>query len=37
MIRKKGKYGIDSLYGTLCGKNEVEHWPSPEEIKNIWE
>jgi putative addiction module antidote len=38
LIRKKGKKSLAKFYGILTEKTgEVEHWPTPEEIKNIWE
>jgi antitoxin component of MazEF toxin-antitoxin module len=38
LIRKKSRHGIAKFYGILDRKiSEVKHWPSPEEIKNIWE
>ncbi len=38
IIEKKGKRSIAQFYGILDRKTgEVEHWPTPEEIKSIWE
>lgn len=40
VVLKKSRVATDvtRFYGVLQEKTgEVEHWPSPEEIKNIWE
>ena len=38
IIKKKGRHSISQFYGILGRKTgEVEHWPTPEEIKSIWE
>lgn len=38
IIRKKVKHGMAQFYGVLSDKKgKVERWPTPEEIKSIWE
>lgn len=37
IIKKKGKQSIAQFYGILEKRGRVEHWPTPEEIKSIWE
>ncbi len=38
LLTKKGSHGVAELYGTLQEKTgEVRHWPTPREIKSIWE
>ncbi len=38
IIRKRSKHNMARFYGILGErKGEVEHWPTPEEIKDIWE
>jgi|GEM_PF-1769413 len=38
IIKKRGRHSIAQFYGILARKTgKVEHWPTPEEIKSIWE
>ncbi len=37
VIKKKGKQNIAHFYGILEKGRKVKHWPTPEEIKSIWE
>ncbi len=38
IIKKKAKHGMVQFYGVLSDKKErMEDWPTPEEIKSIWE
>lgn len=38
VIKKKGKNTVAQFYGILKSKSgDVKHWPSPEDIKSIWE
>lgn len=38
LLRKRGKRSVSDLYGALRrAEGKVEHWPTPEEIKDIWE
>jgi len=37
-LRKRRSRRFADLYGALrATKGKVEHWPTPEEIKSIWE
>lgn len=36
ILRKKGVKHLSDLYGALGSRKRVKHWPSPEEIKDIW-
>ena len=38
LLRKRRAKKLSDLYGALKKREgEVEHWPTPEEIKSIWE
>lgn len=37
LLKRRSTRRLSDLYGTLqVGSGKIKHWPTPEEIKDIW-